>query len=180
MEKLVSQNKYLLTTLAVFILTIGTNQALAASEHTGGNETKESQEQTVTVTPSPTGTVHIENDCDGAKNHGGLVSCVAHEHEGGSVVSAIAKSDDRKKEDNDSDERGSVIVTPTVTPTASVTPSVTETPTTTVTPTLTETPTVSPTAQLTSPDTNALLTQLRALLKQLEDSLRNLASQLHV
>ena len=89
------------------------------------NDLENEIETTPTLTPTPKiktkqvqGRSIQAQECDPNadwKNHGAYVSCVAHQHLGGQVVSQAAKSDIGKKKVTPS-------VSPTATPTATLTP----------------------------------------------------------
>lgn len=126
----------------------------------------------ITVTPTTTPN-RVKNDCDDDnKNHGSAVSCIARQHLGGKEVSEVAHSQIGKNhEDNDLDDDDitpTITVTPSETPTAtpSVTITPTDTPTATPSVTTTVTPSPTPTSEQLTSQINALLEELKNLLKQ--------------
>jgi len=111
---------------------------------------------TPTITPSvsPTGKPHKDKDCDRDdwKNHGQFVSCFAHHHPGGGIISEIAKSLISKKHHGDNDGDGDD-VNPSLTPTIAASESPTVTPSISPTDTLSGTPSptgVEPTGSISA------------------------------
>lgn len=188
-----------------FIILFAAQQVAATNDHANehannnpGTSIHEANENehvnTTNSSPIVTTSPSIDNDQDDFKNHGDYVSSIAHEHEGGSVVSVAAKSDIGKHHDenNDGDEDDGVLIpsvsptdTPSVTPTdtPSVTPSESVTPTESpsVTPTDSITPTDTPTETVTPTPTEAqtLGAGLKDFLDKLKELISNFTSTLH-
>ena len=140
------------------------------------------------------GSVSTEAGCaaeDDWKNHGEFVSCVAHQHLGGQIVSEAAKSDIGKHDDEDEDENEEedgddddnltasptpeVSPSPTVSPSPSVSPSpeVSPSPDVSPSPTPEVSPSPGPTTQLTGDNRN-MITIFIEKLQDLINELQNL------
>lgn len=149
-------------------------------DHQPATPTPSTSVQATTGTVSPTPTGILDNDCDDAKNHGQFVSCVAHRHEGGKVTSEAARSDTGKKhrEDNDEDDI-TPTVSPSVSPTGTITPTPTEDPNATPSPSITTSPSPTPTGEPTAQGLGASVEEIKFLIKELNGLIHSLLSSLH-
>lgn len=135
-----------------------------------------------------------ENSSDKPQNHGSFVSAEAHEHEGGAEVSAVAKSDIGKHNDDDEDENedideddddedfddddGIIILpSPSTSPSPTVEPSASPSPTVEPSASPSPSPTPSPAVEAgteVTVNTNiiqGLIDQLKSLVASLENLL---------
>ncbi len=120
--------------------------------------------------------INSQSSCDEDdewENHGSFVSCVAHLHQGGSVVSTAAKSDIGKIHDDDDDESESENEdededSPSPSPSPSVSPVPSPTPTPSASPLATD-------EEIIQENVN-LIEQLIESLKNIIDNLENLIS----
>lgn len=111
------------------------------------------------------------------KNHGDYVSCVAHTHPGGAVVSEAAKSDIGKKS-KEASPTPIFSPSPVVSPSPSVSPTVEPSPSVSPSPEATPSPDVSPSPEATVGATvevsESVITNLIAKLNELVEQLENL------
>lgn len=114
---------------------------------------------------------------DKPQNHGFFVSAEAHEHEGGDEVSAVAKSDlgkhndEDENEDIDDDDNINVSPNPSASPSPTIEPSASPSPS--VEPSASPSPSPTP-----SPTPGTDITVNTNVIQGLIDQLKNLATSL--
>lgn len=136
-------------------------------ENSGKNEDHNKNDDDLIVpTVIPTQAPTENDDCEeNVKNHGEYVSCVAHRHEGGKVVSEAAHSSTGKKDHSDDGDENEPTPTLTPTPTSTLTPSPTPTEILIVIPTITE---------ISEEEGNQIGPEIAEQIKELIDELKEL------
>lgn len=168
------KSKAIILFFSVLILSSAT-AAYAANEHSNQNKEKHSEKYELRAQNENS---EENGECnEEVRNHGEYVSCVAHTHPGGDVVSEAARSQIGKIYNDDEDEEEDEDETPTVTPevSPSVTPEVSPSVTPEVSPSVT--PELSPEATPSAtPEPEPLGEQINGFIDQIKELLDKISS----